>query len=144
TPGERILGAQPGTDEPIRKQGTSCAAPVLTGIGALLMSLQRQRGMALDAEAVRAALLKSVLPCDPRQVPEPERCLAGKLNLPGAVRLLTGEDLPVAARAPGSASVGAASGAPVRASLHSPSDLIGAIGSLGYDFGTEARRDSFK
>lgn len=91
--GENILGAQPGTDEPIREKGTSCAAPIVTGISALLMSLQLQRGEKPNAEAVRQAILNSAIPCDPEEVEEPERCLMGKLNIPGAYQLLTGEPL---------------------------------------------------
>lgn len=70
--------------KPLREEGTSCAAPVITGISALLMSLQLQRGEQPNAEAVRAALLNSVIPCDPKEVEEPERCLLSKLNIPGA------------------------------------------------------------
>ena len=92
-PGENILGAQPGTDAPIRKKGTSCAAPIVTGVAALLMSLQLARGASPDAEAVRAALTNSALPCNPDDVEEPERCLLGRLNIPGAYELLTGEPL---------------------------------------------------
>jgi hypothetical protein len=91
--GENILGAQPGTDEPIREKGTSCAAPLVTGISALLMSMQLQRGEHPNAEAIRQAILNSAIPCDPEEVEEPERCLRGKLNIPGAYQLLTGESL---------------------------------------------------
>jgi cyanobactin maturation PatA/PatG family protease len=91
--GENILGAQPGTDEPIRQKGTSCAAPIVTGISALLMSLQLQMGEKPNAETVRAAILNSALPCDPQEIEEPERCLLGKLNIPGAFHLLTSEPL---------------------------------------------------
>jgi cyanobactin maturation PatA/PatG family protease len=91
--GENILGAQPGTDEPARHKGTSCATPIITGLCALLMSLQLQRGQKADAEAIRAAILESAIPCDPEEVEEPERCLRGKLNIPGAVPLLIGEPL---------------------------------------------------
>ncbi len=93
-PGENIVAAQPGTDEPARQEGTSLAAPVITGISALLMSLQLQRGEQPNAETVRTALLNSVIPCDPNEVEEPERCLAGKLNIPGAYQLMTGQPLP--------------------------------------------------
>jgi len=92
-PGENILGAQPGTDEPIREQGTSCAAPIVTGVAALLMSLQLERGASPDAEAVRAALTNSAIPCDPEEVEEPERCLLGRINISGAYNLLTGKNL---------------------------------------------------
>lgn len=91
--GENILGAEPGTDVPIRQQGTSCAAPIVTGISALLMSMQLQRGEKPNAEKVRQVILKSAIPCDPKEVEEPERCLLGKLNIPGAYNLLTGENL---------------------------------------------------
>jgi SAM-dependent methyltransferase len=91
--GENILGANPGTDIPVREKGTSCAAPIVTGISALLMSMQLQRGEKPNAEAVRQAILKSAIPCDQNEVEEPERCLLGKLNIPGAYNLLTGENL---------------------------------------------------
>ncbi|HAX76098.1 MAG TPA: methyltransferase type 11 [Cyanobacteria bacterium UBA11372] len=92
-PGENVIAAQPGTDEPARQEGTSLAAPVITGISALLMSVQLQRGEKPNAEAVRQALLNSAIPCDPEEVEEPERCLRGKLNIPGAYQLLTGKEL---------------------------------------------------
>ncbi|RPH91761.1 MAG: TIGR03032 family protein [Chroococcales cyanobacterium metabat2.561] len=92
-PGENILGSQPGTDDPIRKKGTSCAAPIVTGTAALLMSLQLEQGLSPDAEAVRAALTNSAIPCDPKEVEEPERCLLGKINIAGAYELLTGQKL---------------------------------------------------
>ena len=188
--GENILGAQPGTDEPARKKGTSCAAPIITGLSALLMSLQLQRGQKPDAEAIRAAILESAIPCDPEEVEEPERCLHGKLNIPGAVRLLTGEQLRAvvpssrdcaesenaessleaaersinslfqpaltvsqkvhaAAEVPvitASAAIAtlepSTTAANITASI--PSKLVYALGTIGYDFGTEARRDTFK
>lgn len=191
-PGENILGAQPGTDEPLREEGTSCAAPVITGISALLMSLQLQRGEQPNAEAVRTALLNSVIPCDPNEVEEPERCLLGKLNIPGAYQLLTGQPLPSIQSAhpvrpqmilptssnpvPNSSDAVISSSQPLNqvhssattqlitasatfvdtspaperapsASTITPSAVsnkIYALGTLGYDFGTEARRDTFK
>jgi len=93
-PGENIPAAQPGTDEPARQEGTSLAAPLMTGLSALMMSLQLQRGEQPNAEAVRMAFLNSAIPCDPKEVAEPERCLVGKLNIPGAYQLLTGQPLP--------------------------------------------------
>jgi hypothetical protein len=55
--------------------------------------MQLQRGEKPNAEAVRQAILNSAIPCDPEEVEEPERCLMGKLNIPGAYELLTGEQL---------------------------------------------------
>jgi cyanobactin maturation PatA/PatG family protease len=199
-PGENILGAQPSTDEPIRKKGTSCAAPIVTGTAALLMSLQLEQGMSPDAEAVRAALTNSAIPCDPNEIEEPERCLLGKINISGAYKLLTGETLydreinansesniteaaviptiedpvtivfnqnPVT---PADLSSNSAENVIIASNItenitpasiieneqtvnnivpsnitpSSKSNLVYVLGTLGYDFGTEARRDSFK
>ncbi|MGB7427759.1 MAG: PatA/PatG family cyanobactin maturation protease [Microcoleaceae cyanobacterium] len=90
-PGGEILGAQPATEEPKRLKGTSMAAPVMTGLCGLLMSLQLQKGKPIDGEAIRAALLNTAIPCDPNIVEEPERCLRGFVNLPGAMNLLFGQ-----------------------------------------------------
>ena len=141
-PGENILGAQPGTDQPIRKQGTSCAAPVVTGVAALLLSRQLQRGVPADPEAVRAAILTSATPCDPGEVKEPARCLRGRLNIPGALTRLTGA--PLAGMAAAGAETPTAAPASAGVSASQRSDRVYALGTLGYDFGTEARRDSFK
>jgi len=190
-PGENMVAAQPGTDEPARQEGTSLAAPLMTGISALLMSLQLQRSEQPNAEAVRQAILNSAIPCDPNEVAEPERCLVGKLNISGAYQLLTGQPLPniqAAAVFPqiilpatsnsfpdssesavsssqslnqvysstatqivtASATVADIPSSPpaaVSSSTITPSAVsnkVYALGTLGYDFGSEARRDTFK
>lgn len=186
-PGEDILGAQPCTEKPVRLTGTSMAAPVMTGISALLMSLQLQEGKPVDAEAVRTALLNTAIPCDPKVVKEPERCLRGFVNIPGAMRVLFGQPsltisfagdqvtrteragyaAPVASQAPPSTQEVVASAAmpavlpatpaeePVTAAA-TPADTgtveastaysgnVYALGTIGYDFGDETRRDTFK
>ena len=181
--GENILGANPGTDVPVREKGTSCAAPIVTGISALLMSLQLQRGEKPNAEKVRQAILKSAIPCDPKEVEEPERCLLGKLNIPGAYQLLIGKSLTTIENAgimPLDSNISSNRVSPLKRTENSvnkslvavgdviPSNHSGAIapikvseaiqgitasaaskrvyvlGSIGYDFGSEARRDSFK
>ncbi len=183
--GENILGAEPGTDIPIRQQGTSCAAPIVTGISALLMSMQLQRGEKPNAETVRQAILKSAIPCDPKEVEEPERCLLGKLNIPGAYNLLTGELLTTVETSeirPSEMSISVNTVTPIKRTentINSPlltlSDVVTSnnssgvavanitasqpingitasaaskqvyvLGTIGYDFGSEARRDSFK
>jgi cyanobactin maturation PatA/PatG family protease len=194
-PGENIVAALPGTDESARQEGTSLAAPLMTGISALLMSLQLQRGEKPNAETVRQAILNSAIPCDPKEVEEPERCLVGKLNIPGAYQLLTGQLLPniqasavvlpqvvlpqitvppnsnsfpdssesavisafqslneVDNSAPtrlvtASATITDISPVPLSPANITPSavsNTVYALGSLGYDFGSEARRDTFK
>jgi cyanobactin maturation PatA/PatG family protease len=182
-PGEDILGAQPCTEKPVRMTGSSMAAPVMTGISALLMSLQLQEGKPIDAEAVRIALLNTAIPCDAEK---PERCLRGFVNIPGAMRVLFGQPsltisfagdkvirteragyaAPVASHAPPSNQEVVASAAmpavlpatpaeePVTAAT--PADTgtveastaysgnVYALGTIGYDFGDETRRDSFQ
>jgi len=183
-PGEDILGAQPCTEKPVRMTGSSMAAPVMTGISALLMSLQLQEGKPVDAEAVRIALLNTAIPCDAEK---PERCLRGFVNIPGAMRVLFGQPsltisfaggqairteragyaAPVASHAPPSTQEVVASAAmpavlpatpaeePVTAAA-APADTgtveastaysgnVYALGTIGYDFGDETRRDSFQ
>jgi subtilisin family serine protease len=180
-PGENILGAQPWLDKPVRKKGTSCAAPIVTGVAALLLSLQLQQGEPPDVEAVRTAILESAIPCDPEEVEEPERCLLGKLNVPGALELLAKKPLldfeprqsteqPATRHiiekvVTNSASIietllssleNSAIPDDNRSTAITPSqsadainpsarsNLVYSLGTLGYDLGSEARRDTFK
>lgn len=171
-PGGEILGAQPANETPVRLKGTSMAAPVMTGLCALLMSRQLQQGKPLDAEALRAALLNTAQPCGPEDTDEPERCLRGKVNLPGAMALLFGpgrtisfaedqvsrvehgvEDHVVSAS--GAFLAPASSTAPFAGTASTASDTavtpstahagrVYALGTIAYDFGDEARLDVFR
>lgn len=225
-PGENVLGAQPGGGTTCRS-GTSFATPIVTGVAALLLSLQIERGESLDPQKVRAALLKGASPCTPADTSDPRRCMVGKLNLPGSLEYLFGgtvtdrleavvasscscggtlqDEVESSEQPPVDDSMSAASltqmvaavqpaavlaatslsQSPAVASSVAPSNLIAsvpapsthsmtsqipamtqsasnfvaasqapseladsqlvyALGTLGYDFGTEARRDSFK
>ncbi|NET05873.1 MAG: PatA/PatG family cyanobactin maturation protease [Symploca sp. SIO2B6] len=96
-PGENILGAVPGGGI-ARKSGTSFAAPIVSGLVALLLSIQLKQGDKPDPMAVRDAILNSVLPCNPQLVTNHRRCLVGSLNITGAQALITkkqGEESPV-------------------------------------------------
>jgi cyanobactin maturation PatA/PatG family protease len=86
--GERILGAKPGGGK-VHLSGTSFATPIVTGVAALLLSLQMERGEPPDPQRVRAAILQTALPCDLKGE-HSRRCLAGKLNIPGLLELFTG------------------------------------------------------
>jgi cyanobactin maturation PatA/PatG family protease len=188
-PGTNVLGAVPGGGTVTRK-GTSVATPIVGGIVALLLSLLRDAGHDADPLAVRDALLASARPCTADEVDgEPGRCLAGKLDVPGATRLvlepapaprwhpqgwrprLAGAE-PVLAFADsdddGSAAGPSATAEPAPATAFAtqstapPRDVsadgvvvsapngsgvqppVYALGTLGYDFGSDARRDSFK
>jgi len=225
-PGENILGAQPGGGT-TRLSGTSFATPIVTGMAALLLSLQIQRGEKPDPQKVREAILNSALPCTNADTSDQRRCLVGKLNIPGVLEYLFGgtvsnaleavaasgcgcgateqsevesSDRPLGEAAgedliePASEAVAAVQPAVVFAAAppsqfqavantiapsslvsstppstqsitsqvptmnsasnfvtasQAPSELadsqlVYALGTLGYDFGTEARRDSFK
>jgi cyanobactin maturation PatA/PatG family protease len=190
-PGDDIWGAQLATEKPRLRTGTSGAAPIVTGIAALLMSLQLQEGKPVDAEAVRTALLKTAIPCDPKVVEEPERCLRGFVNIGGAMKLLFGRPsftisfagdrvtrteragyaMPTATVAPASiaaamtdtavspalqpatpatlteASVTAAATPADTGTVEASTAFSGnvyALGTIGYDFGDETRRDTFQ
>lgn len=82
-PGENILGAVPGGGTS-SQSGTSYATSVVSGIAALLLSLQVKWGQTPDPHAVRTALLKSAHPCDPQTVKDCRPFLVGHLNIPGA------------------------------------------------------------
>jgi hypothetical protein len=153
-PGGEILGAQPANEEPLRLKGTSMAAPVMTGLCALLLSLQKQQGKPVDAEAVRAALLNTAIPCTPDDTDEPERCLRGKVNLSGAMAVLFGHSLTVSfngeqvRRQEHDAIRTSANPDTLTTNTVSPSTahsgLVYALGLISYDFGDETRRDLFQ
>lgn len=87
-PGENILGAQPGGGT-ATKSGTSFATPIVSGIVALLLSVQIQQGEKPDPHAVRDAILQSALPCQPEAMSDCRRFLAGSLDISQAYALIT-------------------------------------------------------
>lgn len=86
--GENILGAVPGGGTAV-KTGTSFATPIVSGIAALLLSIQLQRGEKLDPHAIRDAILQSALPCNLSKGSDSRRCLVGSLNISGAYAFIT-------------------------------------------------------
>ncbi|MBD2386437.1 PatA/PatG family cyanobactin maturation protease [Cylindrospermum sp. FACHB-282] len=189
-PGENILGAIPGGGTAARS-GTSFATPIVSGLVALLLSIQLQRGQKPDPHAIRDAILKTALPCNLQKSLDSRRCLVGSLNISGVQALITKEGIKqmsnqeevmiqpsevnnieqvLANQATDSViqvpnleessyslqtmSLQSASANVVPSSVE-PSEcttcagggkgpqIVYALGELGYDFGTEARRDSF-
>ncbi len=82
-PGENITGAAPGGST-VSLSGSSFATPVVSGIAALLLSIQARQRRAADPRAAREALLKTATPCQPRDGAPCDRYLAGILNVPRA------------------------------------------------------------
>lgn len=78
-PGENILGAFPGGGTALRS-GTSFATAIVSGIVALLLSIQLKQGDRPDPTAVRDAILKSALPCNQQEVADCRRYLVGKIK----------------------------------------------------------------
>jgi cyanobactin maturation PatA/PatG family protease len=87
-PGEHILGALPGGGTR-RESGTSYATAVVSGVVALLLSLERQLGQQPDPQAVRTALLESAHACDTQMASDCRPFLVGSLNIPGAYSAVT-------------------------------------------------------
>jgi cyanobactin maturation PatA/PatG family protease len=86
--GENILGAVPGSGTTL-KSGTSFATPIMSGLVALLLSIQLQRGEKPDPHVIRDALLQSALSCNQAKGLDSRRCLVGTLNISGAYALIT-------------------------------------------------------
>jgi hypothetical protein len=165
-----IPGAHYGGDI-INQSGTSYATPIVTGVAALLLSLQRKQGRKPDPALVRQAILTTASGCSVEPVSDCRRLLAGRLSVSKAVLYITrstdmdqpqtieaaaGETIepslmPVAARRvatePETPPQAEAAPKPKTCSCggHATAaapQLVFALGQLGYDLITEARCDS--
>jgi hypothetical protein len=87
-PGENILGAMPGGGA-VHSSGTSFAAPVVSGVAALLLSLQSKLGKQPNPQQIGKALLASAVKCNPESISNCRQYLAGVLNIDGAVSIIT-------------------------------------------------------
>ncbi len=188
-PGSAVPGAAPGGGVTVRS-GTSFATPLVTGVVALLLSLQRKYGRTPDPHAVREILLETADACDPAVALNCSRFLRGRLNLVRTIHQVkadllprregmpaynANEVLPAALAAPAEAGgaacdtpAGAAPAAPaapavlaapgvlpaaapqlaarrggVRPAQVDSDGMVFALGTLDYDFGSDARRDWF-
>jgi cyanobactin maturation PatA/PatG family protease len=192
--GENIPSAVPGGGI-TTSSGTSYATAIVSGIAALLLSLQVKRGHVPNPHAVRDVILRSAIACDDQPTTDCHRLLAGRLNVKGVMSLILqpggtmNENLELATVQ--SAPMEAANPPPIQPhipavqaatysppiseitpqsmqSLSEPSQLLAQVtpsaikpaacscgggngtpaqlvyvlGQLGYDFGTEPRRDS--
>lgn len=71
------------------KSSTSFSTPIVSGIVALLLSIQIQMGDKPGPYAVRAAIFQGVQPCFPSEGSDCSRHLRGRLNIRGAYNLVT-------------------------------------------------------
>lgn len=161
-PGEGIPGASPGGGYATRT-GTSYATALVSGVTALLLSLQLHVQGRIDVRGVREALIHGASPCTTEGAAA--RCLAGRLDIRNTYAFLfsrKGESTmsveQTPARSGGESDRGAGSQGIAPADLSSlrglmpsecacgnqtPPAKVFAIGSLGYDFVSEARKSSF-
>ncbi|KAA3656894.1 MAG: peptidase S8 [Chloroflexi bacterium] len=85
--GEEILGAVPGGGT-ARQSGTSYATPIVSGVVALLLSLQKKLGLEMSPQAIRDAILSSANACDWQNGADCRPFLVGSLNVSGAQALI--------------------------------------------------------
>jgi cyanobactin maturation PatA/PatG family protease len=71
-----------------RQTGTSYAAAIVSGVAGLLLSRQLRLGRPADPLLVREAFLRTAIACDDLSLQHSRRCLAGRLNIPGAISFL--------------------------------------------------------
>lgn len=87
TLGENIPGAIPGGGV-TTSSGTSYATAIVSGIAALLLSLQVKGDQTPNPQAIRAAILQSAIACDEQPAPDCRRLLAGRINVKGAMSII--------------------------------------------------------
>lgn len=83
-PGEKVQGAVPGGGV-VERSGTSYATPIVSGVVALLLSVQVRRGGSLDPYAAKEAILGGAIGCDEEPIPNCDRLLAGRLSIVGSL-----------------------------------------------------------
>lgn len=83
--GRHLTAARAGGGTFQTNGGTSYATPIVSGVVALLMSLQIRQGQKPDAYAVRHILDKTAIPCSDDGKTDCRRFMRGKLNIAGAL-----------------------------------------------------------
>jgi cyanobactin maturation PatA/PatG family protease len=88
-PGVELTGASPGGGV-VQLSGTSVATAVVSGVAALLLSLQRKRREAPSPFEVRSAILAGARPCSIGRDSDCRRILTGRLDVVEAMKKLEG------------------------------------------------------
>ncbi|MCX6424244.1 MAG: PatA/PatG family cyanobactin maturation protease [Actinobacteria bacterium] len=164
-PGADILGAVPGGGV-ARLSGTSFATPMVAGVAALLLSQGRESvsGAAPSSLIIREIMVRSAAPCGRTNANICRRLLSGTIDVEGAVAKMS--EAMVVGPTGVSPAGGCGCGGPTDSSNAAPAvsasssmlsgvspsmadapegqNMVYTLGNLSYDFGTEARRDSFK
>ena len=89
--GENVLGAVSGGDT-IPQSGTSYATPIVSGVVALLLSLQHKLGQKPNPQAIRETILGSANACDWQTAEDCRPFLVGTLNIAGAQAVISQQD----------------------------------------------------
>lgn len=165
-PGEAIPGAAPGGGVEVRS-GTSYAAPIVTGVLALLMSRELQRGRPIGSRELVALLLNGAIGCQARPVDDCRLLLSGRLSVVSVEQSFHKRGIQMTDQKEQIKEASDLAETPLRASAPLPrAGLTGirpsdcgcsggggasaetkpalgyVIGQLGFDFVSEARRDS--
>ncbi len=85
-PGMNIVGASAEGGIAVNS-GTSYATPIVSGVAALLLSLQRKNGQKLNPHMIREVILSNALGCDEQAelMSDCRRLLAGRLSIQDAI-----------------------------------------------------------
>ena len=84
-PGKNLKAARPGGGHFITGGGTSYAAPFVSGVVGLLMSLQHKRGIEPNAYVIKSILESTAIPCVGDGKRDCNRFLKGTLNISAAI-----------------------------------------------------------
>lgn len=88
-PGKNLTAAHPGGGTFKTNGATSYATPVVSGVIALLVSLQIKRGYPPDPYVIKSILKKTATSCIANGKNDCRRFLQGALNIPGVLELIT-------------------------------------------------------
>jgi hypothetical protein len=137
-PGENIIGAVPGGGV-AQMSGTSFATPLVSGVVSLIQAAKPE----ITGAQIRDFLLQTASPCGTNTPEVCQKLLVGRINVEGALAAMTEHTAATDFTAESTATEPATVG-PSAAESSTGGSLVYALGNISYDFGTEARRDSFK